>query len=177
MFELLTHEAADYYLSDHEWTVNEAFVAIPNSRTPKYSSALTELIRLCLMPKTRNRPSIEELELKINVRCQSILKKYEADPSLRERERLYYRGSEINQMPPGNLNYWQPRLAYVPRPSETPDSRDIMNPFTNRISYPRFPSSELDDAEEDENVQDDGGSNDSYNSETRRRMAMKKLPE
>ena len=190
MFELLTHELVDFYLTEDAWTVNGAFVAIPNARTPKYSSALTELIKLCLMPETRDRPSIEELELKIGAKCQSIVKKFEADPSLRERERLYYKGSEINQMPPGNLNYWQPLFGYVPRPSEPPDSQEIINPFTDVISYPPFLQLEYGDSEEEENVQDDDhtphandgggnneeGSNNSDNSDVRRRIAMKKLP-
>ena len=149
MFELLTHEAVDLYSAEEEWTVNGAFIEIPNARKPRYSSALTELIKLCLVPEPRDRPSVKELELKIGARCQSIVKKYDSDPSLRKRERLYYKGSEINQMPPGNLNYWHPVLGHVPHPSSPPGSQEIMNPFTNALSYPPFPSSELDDSEEE----------------------------
>ena len=157
MFELLTHEAVINYLSDDEWTVNEAFIDIPNVRNPKYSDALTELIRLCLEPEPWDRPSIEELELKIETRCQSIANEYAANPSLHQQDRLYYRGSEINQMPPGNWNYWNPLMEYVPRPSEPPDrEKDPKNPFTNTIIYPPFPTSELDGPEaEGEEVQDD----------------------
>ena len=82
MFELLTHEAVAFYLNDDEWTVNEVFKDIPNLCNPKYSDALTELIRLCLMPDPWDRPSIEELELKIGARSQSILDAYAANPSL-----------------------------------------------------------------------------------------------
>ena len=150
MFELLTHEAVVNYLNDDEWTVNESFVDIPNARNPQYSGALTELIRLCLEPEPWDRPSIKELKLKIETKCQSIVNEYAANPSLQERDRLYYKGSEINQMPPGNWNYWDPGIEYVPRPSETPDRRaNPKNPFISTIIYPNFPTSELDGPEEE----------------------------
>ena len=150
MFELLTHEAVVNYLDKDEWTVNEAFRDIPNSRTPEYSGALTELIKLCLKPEPWDRPSIEELEIKIKTMCQSIVNEYATNPSQREQDRLYYKGSEINQMPPGNWNYWSPLMEYVPRPSEAPDRvRDPKNPFTDTIVYPPFPTSELDGLEEE----------------------------
>ena len=191
MFELLTHEAVACYLDDDEWTVNEVFVDIPNVRNPKYSSALTELIKLCLSPEQWDRPSIEELELKIGARCRTIIDEYTANPSLHEKDRLYYKGSEINQMPPGNWNYWYPGIEYVPKPSEPPDSQEIKNPFTNPITYPLFPSSNLDgpekggeeqegdgDVENEENEEDEKSqsSDESDNSDVRRRMAIKKLP-
>lgn len=93
MFELLTNEAGALYLSDEEWTRDEAFHEIPNVRNPRYSSALTELIKLCLMPEPWDRPSLEELELKIGTRCQSITDELTANPSLHQRDRLYYKGS------------------------------------------------------------------------------------
>ena len=138
MFELLTHEGAYHYLKDPRWTVNEAFTAIPNLRDPPYSGALAELIILCLMPKTWDRPSIEELEVKIEARRKTIRNRYGADPSLHQRERLYYKGSEINEMPPRDLNSWKPVKMYVPRPQDTQQSGDIYNPFTNQIVYPSF---------------------------------------
>ena len=143
MFELLTHEAVAYYLNDEEWTVNEVFKDIPNVRNPKYSGPLTELIRLCLMPDPWDRPSIEELELKIGARWQSILDAYAADPILQQKDRLYYRGSEINQMPPGNWNYWRPVVKDVPKPSDSIGPQEPKNPFTDSIVYPPFPTSEL----------------------------------
>ena len=143
MFELLTHEAVAYYLDDDEWTIKQAFKDIPNLRNPKYSGALTELIRLCLMPDPWDRPSIEELELKIGARSRSILDAYAANPSLQRKDRLYYRGSEINQMPPGNWNYWRPVMKDVPNPSDSVGSQELKNPFTDVIVYPRFPTSEL----------------------------------
>ena len=149
MFELLTHEAVAYYLNDEEWTVNEVFKDIPNVRNPKYSGALTELIRLCLMPDPWDRPSIEELELKIGARWQSISDAYATNPSLQRKDRLYFRGSEINQMPPGNWNYWRPVMKDVPNPSDSPGRLgEVQNPFTDRIVYPRFPTSELSNLEE-----------------------------
>lgn len=163
MFELVTHEAVAYYLADDEWTVNEAFITIPNLRNPKYSDALTELVKICLMPEPWDRPSIEELELKIDASCQSIRDRYDANPSLRERDRLYYRGSEINQMPPGNWNYWNPVMKDVPRPSASPDSNEPKNPFTDSISYPPFPTSELDDPEEKGGKVRDDDDNDGEN--------------
>lgn len=148
MFELLTHEAVVYYLTDDEWTVNEAFFDIPNVRTPRYSGALTELIKLCLMPEPWDRPSIEELELKIGTKCQRIMNEYTANPSLQKQDRLYYAGSEINQMPPGDWNYWNPVVKDVPKPSDLPDPKEPKNPFTETIKYPPFPTSELDGPEE-----------------------------
>lgn len=220
MFELLTHEAVDYYLRNEKWAINEVFQDIPNVRTPKYSGALTELIKLCLMPDSWDRPSIEELEIKIGTRCQSITDAYAANPSLQQKDRLYYKGSEINQMPPGDWHYWNPVVGDVPHPSDLPDLQEMINPFTATIDYPEFPSSELSESEEkggregeirgedsheprlgENNVEDDraqegqkGGSvgrpitisddpssssldeSDTSNSETRRRMAIKKLP-
>lgn len=149
MFELLTHEAVVYYLTDDEWTVNEAFFDIPNVRTPRYSGALTELIKLCLMPEPWDRPSIEELELKIGAKCQRIMNEYTANPSLQTQDRLYYAGSEINQMPPGDWNYWNPVVKDVPKPLDLPDPKEPKNPFTETIKYPPFPTSELDGPEEE----------------------------
>ena len=151
MFELLTHEAVVNYLEDDEWTENEALKHIPNARDPEYSGALTELIKLCLKPKPWDRPSVEELEIKIKTMCQSIVNEHAANPSLQEQDRLYYRGSEISQMPPGNWHYWRSLMEYVPRPSETPDRvGDPKNPFTNTIIYPHFPTSKIDGLDEDE---------------------------
>ena len=143
MFELLTHEAVTHYLYDDEWTVNEVFQDIPNLRNPKYSGALTELIRLCLMPDPWDRPSIEELELRIGARSQSILSAYAANPSLQQKDRLYYRGSEINKMPPGDWHYWRPIVKDVPNPSDSTASQEPKNPSADRIVYPPFPTSEL----------------------------------
>ena len=143
MFELLTHEAVTHYLYDDQWTVNEVFQDIPNLRNPRYSGALTELIRLCLMPDPWDRPSIEELELKIGARSQSILNAYAANPSLQQKDCLYYRGSEINLMPPGDWHYWRPIVKDVPNPSDSTASQEPKNPSADRIVYPRFPTSEL----------------------------------
>ena len=162
MFELLTHEAVACYLDDDEWTVNEVFKDIPNLRNPKYSGALTELIRLCLMPDPWDRPSIEELELKIGARSRSILDAYAANPSLQRKDRLYYRGSEINQMPPGNWNYWRPVVKDVPRPSESTGLQEPKNPFTKSIVYPPFPSSELSNLEEKRAEEPPSGDNGSH---------------
>ena len=159
MFELLTHEAVAFYLNDDEWTVNEVFKDIPNLRNPKYSDALTELIRLCLMPDPWDRPSIEELELKIGARSQSILDAYAANPSLQQKDRLYYRGSEINQMPPGNWHYWRPVVKDVP---DSTDSQEPKNPFTDSIVYPPFPASELGNLEEKRAEGPAGGGNGSH---------------
>ena len=156
MFELLTHEAVAYYLNDEEWTVDGVLTDIPNAHNPKYSSALTGLIKLCLMPEPCDRPSIDELELKIGARCQSIIDEYAANPSLHEQDRLYYKGSEITQMPPRNWNCWKPVMEDVPRPSAAPDSWEPKNPFTTIIKYPPFPKSELDSSDgEGGKVQDD----------------------
>ena len=150
MFGLLTHEAVAYYLSDDDWTVNEVLVDIPNFRNPEYSDALIDLIRLCLMPEPWDRPCIEELRLKIEARCQSIRDEYAASPSRLERDRLYYKGSEINHMPPENWNSWRSIMEQVPRPSDPPGPNEPRNPFTDAIVYPRFPATERDGPEEEE---------------------------
>ena len=160
MFELLTHEGVASYLIEDDWARNEVFHNIPNERNPKYSSALTELIRLCLMPDPRARPNIEELELKIGARCQTILDAYTANPNLREHDRLYYKGSEINQMPTGNWNFWHPIMEIVQRPSEPPDSNEPNNPFTSPIVYPRFPTSKTDGLAEGPEEAQGGGDED-----------------
>ena len=168
MFEILTHEAVDLYLCDEQWAVNGVLKDIPNFRKPKYSSALTELIELCLLPDPRDRPSIEELEIKIGGRCQSILDEYAVNPSLQRKERLYYRGSEINEMPGGDWNFWQPLLdGDVPRPSDPPDPNEPKNPSTRGIVYPRYPSSESSTGKD---------STDSDDSTAKRRMAIKTVP-
>lgn len=149
MFELLTHEAVDYYLHNEDWAFKEVLRDIPNVRTPKYSGALTDLIKLCLMPDPWDRPSVEELEVKIGTRCQSITDAYTADPSLLQKDRLYYKGSEINQMPPGDWGYWNPVMENVPHPSDVPDLGEIYNPFTVNINYPYFSSSETSETEEE----------------------------
>lgn len=146
MFELLTHQLVADYLTDDQWTVNEVFVDIPNFRKPKYSNALTELIKLCLMPEPWDRPSLEELELKIGARCRTITEEYAANPKLQENDRLYYKGSEINQMPPGDR---YPGMDYAPKPSELADLNEVKNPFTDPIIYPHYPSSKKDAPDEE----------------------------
>lgn len=153
MFELLTHEAIDEYLTDDEWTVNEVLVQIPNFRSPKYSSALTDLIKQCLMPNVLNRPSSNELKLIIRAKCQSISDEYIANPSLKAQDRLYYRGSEINQMPSGDWDHRYPGKDYVPRPSEASNPNDPKNPFTSVIVYPSFSTTELRSLRHEEDAQ------------------------
>ena len=162
MFELLTNEAVAHYLYNDRWTVNGVFTDIPNARNPKYSGVLTELIRLCLMPEPWDRPSIEELELKIGARCRSITHEYAANPSLQQKDRLYYKGSEINQMPPGNLHYWNPVMSVMPHPSDPPDPNEIKNPFTDSIVYPPFPSSDQLSSEESRGEGQNGKGDDSH---------------
>ena len=176
MFELLTNEAVAHYLYNDEWTVNGVFTDIPNVRNPKYSGVLTELIRLCLMPDPWDRPSIEELELKVGARCQSITHEYAANPSLQQKDRLYYKGSEINQMPPGNMHYWNPVMSVVPHPSDPPDPNEIKNPFTDSIIYPPFPSSELYSSKEKRGEEQDGNGNDSPNEEDDKNNKVPKGP-
>ena len=165
MFELLTNEAVAHYLYNDKWTVNGVFTDIPNVRNPRYSGVLTELIRLCLMPDPWDRPSIEELELKIGARCQSITHEYAANPSLQQKDRLYYKGSEINQMPPGNLHYWNPVMSVMPHPSDPPDPNEIRNPFTDSIVYPPFPSSDQLSSEESRGEGQNGKGDDSHDEE------------
>ena len=81
------------------------------------------------------------MELKISTKCQSISAEYAANPSLIEHERLYYKGSEINQMPPGegNGNYWRPVMEPLTNPSAYSGPDYVKNPFTARIIYPPRP--------------------------------------
>ena len=190
MFELLTHEAVAYYLSDDEWAENEVFRDIPNVRNPRYSAHLTELIRLCLMPVPWDRPRIEELELKIGARCRGIFDAYAANPGLQLKERLYYRGSEINRMPRADWNYWRPVVKDVPGPTDSQYLQEVRNPFTDSIVYPPFPTSETSNVKEERAEERTGNNNrnpiiisdgvedgdDSDDTEARRRMAIKKLP-
>ena len=176
MFELLTNEAVAHYLYDNKWTVDGVFTDIPNLRNPKYSGVLTELIRLCLMPDPWDRPSIEELELKIGARCQSIMNEYAANPSLQQKDRLYYKGSEINQMPPGNGHYWNPAMSDVPHPSDPPDLNEIRNPFTDSIVYPPFPSSEQHSSEDKRGEGQNGNGNDSHDEEDDKNNKKSKGP-
>ena len=159
MFELLIHEPVAHYL------VDMVLDDVPNARNPKYSSTLTDLIKLCLMKEPGERPRLEELELKIGTKCQSISTEYAANPSLIEHERLYYKGSEINQMLPGegNGNYWQPVREILTNPSAYSGLHAFKDPLTERIIYPPRPGIEKDGPEvaggEAQKENDDVGSN------------------
>ena len=159
MFELWIHEPVTHFL------VDMVLKDVPDTHNPRYSSTLTDLIKLCLMKEPEERPSLEELELKIGTKCQSISSEYLANPSLFEHERLYYKGSEINQMPPGegNGNYWRPVLEVLTNPSAYSGPDYIKNPFTAKIKYPPRPGSENDGPEvaegEAQKRNDDVGSN------------------
>ena len=135
MFELWLHEPVAHYL------VDMALKDVPDAHNPRYSSTLTDLIKICLMKEPRERPRLEELELKIGAKCQSISTEYVANPSLIEHERLYYKGSEINQMPPGEGigNYWRPKMEVLTNPSAYSGPDLVKNPFTARIIYPPRP--------------------------------------
>ncbi|KAM0798993.1 kinase-like domain-containing protein [Usnea florida] len=143
MFELWIHEPVTHFL------VDMVLKDVPDTHNPRYSSTLTDLIKLCLMKEPEERPRLEELELKIGTKFQSISTEYVANPSLIEHERLYYKGSEINQMPPGegNGNYWRPVLEVLTNPSAYSGPDYIKNPFTARIIYPPRPGSENDGPE------------------------------
>ena len=143
MFELWLHEPVAHYL------VDMVLKDVPDAHNPRYSSTLTDLIKLCLMKELGERPSLEELELKIGTKCQSISTEFAANPSLIEHERLYHKGSEINQMPPGegNGNYWRPIMEVLTNPSAYSGPDFVKNPFTARIIYPPRPGSEKDGPE------------------------------
>ena len=143
MFELWLHEPVAHYLVDMD------LKDVPNAHNPRYSSTLTDLIKLCLMKEPRERPRLEELELKIGTKCHTISTEYAANPSLIEHERLYYKGSEINQMPPGegNGNYWRPIMEALTNPSAYSGPDFVKNPFTERIIYPPRPGGENDGPE------------------------------
>ena len=159
MFELLIHEPVAHYL------VDMSLKDVPDAHNPKYSSTLKDLIKLCLMKEPGERPRLEELELKIGTMCQSISTEFVANPSLIEHERLYYKGSEINQMPTGNGNgnHWQPVMEVLTNPSAYSGPDVIKNPFTERIIYPPRPGFEKDGPEvaggEAQKGSDDFGSN------------------
>ena len=143
MFDLWLHEPVAHYL------VDMVLKNVPDAHNPRYSSTLTDLIKLCLMKEPGERPRLEELELKIGTKCQSISTEYVANPSLIEHERLYYKGSEINQMPPGegNGNYWRPNMEALTNPSAYSGPDFVGNPFTARIIYPPRPGIENDGPE------------------------------
>ena len=143
MFELWLHEPVAHYL------VDMVLKDVPDTHNPRYSSALTELIKICLMKDPGERPRLEELELKIGTKCRTISTEYVANPSLIEHERLYYKGSEINQMPPeeGNGNYWRPVMEPLTNPSAYSGPEFVKNPFTARIIYPPRPGVENDGPE------------------------------
>ena len=143
MFELWIHEPVAHYL------VDMVLKDVPDAHNPRYSSTLTDLIKLCLMKEPEERPRLEELELKLGTKCHTMSTEYIANPSLVEHERLYYKGSEINQMPPGegNGNYWRPVMEPLTNSSAYSGPEFVKNPFTARIIYPPRPGVENDGPE------------------------------
>ena len=113
MYELLTLHRVNTALFVTEVDPDggvEGLKEIHTSKNPEYSDLLRTLIMECLRPNPKERPTVEEVQIRID-----IARRHMADVGFTRRgndktiphpdERLYYRGKEIEPMQPGD---WVP---------------------------------------------------------------------
>ncbi len=133
MLELLTLYSHADHMNDTAYHVNGMINEIKTRKEPEYSQQLRDLIRDCLKPEPSNRIRLEVLHVYIKSRCKSIHKTYK-NAIDKERARfetdalLYYVKDEINNMPTGT---WE---NYDPEPKPVPEQFPDQWP----IRYPRF---------------------------------------
>lgn len=157
MLELLTlYKIADY-LCDPKYSRNGEPINIETNKDPEYSEDIRELIQECVRVSYRHRPNLDVLQTRINAHLAQIQNAYEqADDEgkakFRSDSRLYYVGSQINDMETGNWAPDDPKKK--PKRERWPEGPPII--------YPKFddgPESgeEDDDSDEDDSDDDEDG--------------------
>ena len=156
MLELLTLYSHADYMIDPEYNVNGEIIDIKTEKEPEYSKKLRDLIKSCLESKPAKRIEVHRLRDCIEVYRDRIKKRYEQSDS-NERARfehdsfLYYKRNEINNMPTGRYQPYDPESPSMPEAQKIPD-------LDWPVTFPRF----HDDGPEAEGEgNDDGDDNNS----------------
>ena len=135
MLELLTLYAHADYMNDPDYNVKGVIVDIETRKKPEYSKILRDLIKECLEPEPSLRPKLRRLRAFVKA-CRDCLGSiYEqSDNTGRARfERnslLYYVRNEINNMPTGG---WEP---YDPESPSKPEGGQFRDGWP--VVFPRF---------------------------------------
>jgi len=154
MFELLTLERVNYYYKELG-NYGKLDAAALIKRYP-YQVLMTTILR-CLEPEPVDRITIEGLQIIIRQEQESFVDPFAVQPKENstnpdENDRLYYRGNEIENMPPGD---W---IANHSTPEDTKDSDDVYrDPSLSPLRYPVF--------EDESDGSDDNGESDGLDDE------------
>lgn len=136
MLELLTLYSHADYMADDRYHVDSRVKEITTTREPEYSETLRNLIHKCIEPYPQNRIDLKSLRFHVKSHRkgmrsayrkldQAARRKYKAD------NRLYYVNNEINDMPTGDWEPYNPKSPSEPESGKFPD-REFP------VRFPRF---------------------------------------
>ena len=102
MFELITLERADHWFDKTRGLGALSIQVMHKANNPAYSHQLIGLIVDCMNAEPGDRIDIKKLHSQIKRHRDLIAKDY-GSREPKDNDRLYYKGNEINDMPPGNF--------------------------------------------------------------------------
>lgn len=167
MLELLTLYTHADYMNDPDYNVNGVIVDIETKKKPEYSKMLRDLIKECLEPEPSLRPKLHRLQARIKACRDRLGRIYEQSDNtgraiFEYNSLLYYVRNEINNMPTGR---WEP---YEPESPSKPEHGQFRDDWP--VVFPRFHdgpeaeregsndrNSDDDDDDSDDDDSDDGG--------------------
>lgn len=159
MLELLTLYPHADYMNDPDFNVYGTIIDIQTQKTPEYSKSLRDLIKGCIEFEPLDRIELDRLRACIKFYRDRLNNTYEQlDNTERARfesnSLLYYVRNEINNMPTGR---WEP---YEPESPSKPEDEKFPN-LDWPVVFPRFDDGpettgeENDDSDSDDDSDDD----------------------
>lgn len=142
MYRMLTLHpvAAVLFRHNDDDQATEGLPPIITNKMPEYSRELRSLIRECLRPDPLKRPTIIQMERRIEhyrelANSKNYLERGEDQTQPSAEERLYYRSNEIETMEPG---YWTPSQ---PKTVASPET-GFVDPSLSALRFPWFTGGE-----------------------------------
>ena len=131
MFELVTLERADHWFDENRGLGALGSQVMHKANDSAYSDQLIELIVDCMNAEPVDRIEIKDLYSQIKRHRDHIAKEYGCrDP--KKNDRLYYKGSEINDMSPGEF---VPLMEKIERPHFA-ERLDFIDPSLLPVRFP-----------------------------------------
>lgn len=148
MLELLTLYSHADYMADARYHVDSRVKEITTIRDPEYSEDLRNLIHKCIEPYPQNRIDLKSLRFHVKAYRNGMRSAYKkldetAKTKYKTDNRLYYVRNEINDMPPGNIEPYDPKSPSQPESGKFPD-REFP------VRFPRFDEDGPEEEEEEE---------------------------
>lgn len=136
MLELLTLYPHADYMADARYHIDSRVKDITTMRDPEYSENLRNLIHKCIEPYPQNRIDLKSLRFHVKAYRNAMRSAYrKLDQTARTKyqtdNRLYYVRNEINDMPTGDWEPFNPKSPSKPESGKFPD-REFP------VRFPRF---------------------------------------